>query len=61
MVKLSATPYNAAHAQSEFPWIDASFIPTGKPDLGEYEGGASNEPGVDVMTKAYGNPNTIPL
>jgi len=59
--KLSTTPYNAARAQSEFPWIDASFVPTGKPDLGKYEGGAPDEPGADAATKAYENPNAIPL
>lgn len=35
--------HNVARARSEFPWIDQSFIPTGKPDTSEYEGGISDE------------------
>jgi hypothetical protein len=37
--KLSTTPYNVSRAQSEFPFISTSFVPCGKPDPKEHEGG----------------------
>lgn len=37
--KLSTTPYNAKRARAEFAFIDVMFIPPGRADPNEYEGG----------------------
>jgi hypothetical protein len=44
-VKLSTSPYNAEHAHSEFYLIDTSFVPPGKADLDEHEGGERDDDG----------------
>ena len=41
--KLSTTPYNVEHARLEFAFIDMAFIPHGRPDPSEYEGGMLNK------------------
>jgi hypothetical protein len=38
--KLSTTPYNPRKARQEFTFVDVTFIPMGRPDPAEYEGGA---------------------
>ena len=42
--KLSTTPYNAQHARLEFTFIDLAFVPYGKADATEHEGGARDNP-----------------
>ena len=42
--KLSTTPYNAQRAWLEFTFIDLAFVPYGKADATEHEGGARNNP-----------------
>jgi len=37
--KLSTTPYNAQRARSKFPFISLNFVPSGKADPREHEGG----------------------
>ena len=37
--KLATTPYNPEHAHAEFKFIDLLFIPQGKSDQEDYEGG----------------------
>ncbi|KAJ7436299.1 hypothetical protein B0H11DRAFT_1754960 [Mycena galericulata] len=41
--KLSTTPYNAIRANAEFPFINITFTPSGRPDYQEYEGGRFDE------------------
>jgi hypothetical protein len=43
--KLSTSPYNAERAHSEFYFIDTSFVPPGKADLDEHEGGERDDDG----------------
>jgi len=38
--KLATTPYNAHRARAEFTFVDLTFVPYGKADATEYEGGA---------------------
>jgi hypothetical protein len=48
--KLSITPYNAARAHAEFPFINKSFRPVSRADLKEYEGGAQDEASITDIT-----------
>ena len=57
--KLSTTPYNAHRAQAEFTFIDGTFVPPGKSDSSEREGGAANRYDVDGAPRP--SPNAIPL
>ena len=41
--KLSTTPYHVKDAHGEIPFIDPTFIPVGRPDVSEYEGGMMHE------------------
>lgn len=41
--KLSTIPYNPHRACHKFPFIDPTFVPPGKADSTEYEGGTFNE------------------
>ena len=41
--KLSTTPYNMKRAHAEFPFIDPTFIPVGRPDVSEFEGGMHDD------------------
>ena len=40
--KLATTPYNPKCAHAEFRFIDISFVPQGKSDQKDYEGGSPN-------------------
>lgn len=60
--KLSTSPYNAQRAQTEFPFISTSFVPTGKPDLMEHEGGGGSRDHAGVAdTAQYESPNAVTL
>jgi hypothetical protein len=43
--KLSTSPYNAERAHNELSFIKKTFIPPGKADPGEHEGGEQDEAG----------------
>jgi hypothetical protein len=61
--KLTTTPYNVSRAQSEFPFISISFVPSGKPDPKEHEGGTGgtrDHTGV-TDTLHYESPNAVTL
>ena len=60
--KLSTSPYNAQRAQTEFPFISTNFVPTGKPDLMEHEGGGGSHDHTGVVdTIQYESPNAVTL
>lgn len=43
MAKEVTTPYNIQRAHIEFPFIDMTFIPPGRADAEEYEGGIPDD------------------
>ena len=57
--KLATMPYNVSRAQAEFAFISLTFVPYGKPDTTEYEGGNLEDPKTDEAPKP--NPNSIAI
>ena len=57
--KLAMMPYNASQAWAEFAFISLAFVPYGKPDTTEYEGGNLEDPETDKALKP--NPNSITI
>lgn len=60
MSKVSTTPYNVAHAQGEFEFIDPKFVPPGRLDINKYEGGMPD----DIHgqpTPSQLNPNSVSI
>jgi hypothetical protein len=55
--KLSTTPYNVQRARSEFRFIDEDFVPPGRADPAEYEGGARDKS--DFPEVPLARPNSI--
>jgi hypothetical protein len=55
--KLSTTPCNAKRARAEFTFIDLDFMPKGRPDTKEYEGGRHEDVNEDQPASAS---ETIP-
>jgi len=67
--KLSTTPYNVQRAHTEFSVIDVQFIPPGKADAEEFEGGlpddakaaSGTEGGKNVLGVHLGGSNTLSI
>ena len=58
--KLTTTPYNALRAKTEFPWIDIAFVPPGRSDPEEHEGGIHDD-FIAANSNHYMDPNSITL
>jgi len=61
--KLSTTPYNARCAHSEFPFISIKYVPLGKADPMEHEGGSggTRDHTGFADTPHYESPNAVTL
>ena len=57
--KLATTPYNVSRVRAEFAFISLAFVPYGKPDTTEYEGGNLEDPKTDKAPKP--DPNSIAI
>ncbi|KAF7426653.1 hypothetical protein PC9H_009022 [Pleurotus ostreatus] len=59
--KLTTTPYNVEKAVGEFTFIDRGFIPFGRTDSGEHEGGQVDSDTVEMEMSTQENPNAVYL
>ncbi|KAJ7194330.1 hypothetical protein GGX14DRAFT_339727, partial [Mycena pura] len=60
--KVSTTPYNSIRAHADFSFIDISFVPHGKADPNEYEGGnLTEESAPATASKETPNPSRLTI